>query len=121
LATAPRTSSLPNGGTALGAWKNAGMDPIAWLILGGFVALGAAGVALAPRLKRDNLQRQLRGGGGSLSGIGAGFDVVWRPSAEEARADWQAQVEMPAPAPAPGDKGRMDDGRIVLEVSDAGR
>ena len=51
------------------------------------------------------------------SGIGAGFDVVWRPTADEARALWQAQVEMPAPAPTPGDKGRMRDGRIVIDVS----
>ena len=31
--------------------------------------------------------------------------------------DWQAQVEIPAPAPAPGDKGRLADGRIVIDVT----
>jgi hypothetical protein len=89
---------------------------IAWLVVGAVVALAAVAIAVAPRLKRDNLRRQLEGGGGSLSGIGAGFDVVWRPSADEARAHWEAQVEMPAPAPTPGDKGRMRDGRIELDV-----
>jgi hypothetical protein len=94
------------------------VDLIAWLVMSAVVVLGIVGLLLAPRLTRDNLRRQLDGGGGSLSGIGAGFDVVWRPSAEEARAEWEAQVEMPAPAPAPGDKGRVEDGRIVIDVSD---
>lgn len=94
------------------------MDLIAWLVTGAVVALGIVGVLLAPRLTRDNLRRQLNGGGGSFSGVGAGFDVVWRPSAEEARAEWEAQIEMPAPAPTPGDGGRVDDGRIVIDVVD---
>ena len=80
--------------------------------------LGMAAVALAPRWHRDNLRRRLDGGGGSLSGIGAGFDVVWRPSADEARAEWETQVELPAPAPAPGDRSALHDGRIVIDVSD---
>ena len=80
--------------------------------------LGMAGVALAPRWHRDNLRRQLDGGGGALSGIGAGFDVVWRPSADEARVEWETQVELPAPAPAPGDRSALGDGRIVIDVSD---
>jgi hypothetical protein len=94
------------------------VDPIAWLVVGVLVVLAFVGLGLAPRLKRDNLRRQLEGGGGSLGGIGAGFDVVWRPSAEEAMAQWEAQVEMPAPAPTPGDKGHVRDGRIVIEVTD---
>ena len=93
------------------------VDPIAWLVMSAVVALGIVGLLLAPGLKRDNLRRQL-GGGGSFGGIGAGFDVVWRPSAEEARAEWEAQIEMSAPAPTPGDRGRADDGRIVIDVSD---
>ena len=93
------------------------MDPIAWLIIATAAVLAVVGAALAPRLKRDNLRRQLEGGGGSFAGVGAGFDAVWRPSAEDARADWEAQVEMPAPAPSPGDKGRMQDGRIVIDVA----
>jgi hypothetical protein len=92
------------------------VDPLAWLVATALVALAVVGVCLAPRLKRDNLRRQLDGGGGSLSGIGAGFDVVWRPSADEARADWEAQVEMPAPAPSPDGSGRLRDGRIVIDV-----
>ncbi|MET0828135.1 MAG: hypothetical protein ABWY26_01330 [Microbacterium sp.] len=94
------------------------MDAFAWLIVAVVVLLTVVGLALAPRLQRDNLRRQLEGGGGSLSGIGAGFDIVWRPSADEAKAQWEAQVEMPAPAPTPGDKGELRDGRIVIDVSD---
>ncbi len=95
------------------------MDAIGWLIMAAALVVTVVAVALAPRLKRDNLRRQLDGGGGSFAGVGVGFDAVWRPSAEEARADWEAQVEMPAPAPSPGDKGRMEDGRIVIDVDDA--
>jgi len=94
------------------------VDVIAWLIAGAVVVLGAVCLWVGPRLQRDNLRRQLEGGGGALSGIGAGFDVVWRPSAEEAHAQWETQVELPAPAPTPGDKGRMRDGQIVIELRD---
>jgi hypothetical protein len=76
-------------------------------------------VALAPRLKRDHLRKQLDGSaGGSLAGVGSGFDAVWRPSAEDAHADWEAAVELPAPAPTPGDKGRIEDGRLIIRVDD---
>lgn len=92
------------------------MDLVAWLALGGAVLAAIVLVALAPRMRRWNLRRQLEGGGGSLSGVAGGLDAVWRPSADEARADWEAQVEMPAPAPSPGDKG-LDDGPLVIELS----
>lgn len=95
------------------------MDPIAWLVAGIVTTVGIATVVIAPRLKRAELRRKLDGGGGSLSGIGAGFDIVWRPSADEARADWEAQIEMPAPAPTPGDEGLQQDGRIVIDLRDA--
>ncbi|NYE20499.1 hypothetical protein [Microbacterium immunditiarum] len=91
------------------------MDVVGWIVLGGLVVGAIALVALAPRLQRDNLRRQLEGGGGSLAGIGGGLDAVWRPSAEEAHAQWEAQVEMPAPAPTPGD-GYLDGGTIVISV-----
>ena len=85
LATAPRGSSLPNRDRSSGAWENALVDPIAWLVVAERSWSSRSSVSrLAPRLKRDNLRRQLEGGGGSFSGIGVGFDVVWRPSAEEA-------------------------------------
>jgi hypothetical protein len=93
------------------------VDPVAWLVVGILLAATIIAVACAPRLKRDNLRRQLEGGGGTLGGIGAGFDVVWRPSAEEAREQWQAQLEVPAPAPTPGDRGLVREGRIVIDVS----
>jgi hypothetical protein len=94
------------------------MDGFAWLATAVVVLIAAVGLAMAPRLRRDNLRRQLEGGGGALSGIGSGFDAVWRPSADEARADWEAGVEMPAPAPAPGDPVPLRDGRIVIDVED---
>jgi hypothetical protein len=92
------------------------VDAIGWAVTAAAVILVVVAVALAPRLKRDNLRRQFEGGGGSFAGVGVGLDAVWRPSADEARADWEAQVEMPAPAPTPGDKGRMEEGRIVIQV-----
>ena len=86
------------------------------------VAVGVAAVvglvACVPALVRDTRRRRARGLGGSLSGVGAGFDAVWRPSAEEAHARWEAQVELPAPAPLAGDRGRMRDGRITIDVAD---
>ncbi|GAA1989380.1 hypothetical protein [Microbacterium pumilum] len=92
------------------------MDVIAWLVIIAVLTVALIAVGLAPRLKRDNLRRQLEGGGGSFAAVGIGFDAVWRPSAEDARATWEAQVELPAPAPTPGDKGRLEEGRIVIEV-----
>jgi hypothetical protein len=99
-----------------GSCEDAVVDAIGWIITAVAAGIAVAAVALAPRLRRDNLRRQAEGGGGSFAGVGAGLDAVWRPSADEARAGWEAQVEMPAPAPTPGDKGRMEDGRIVIEV-----
>jgi hypothetical protein len=96
------------------------MDSIAWLVTAAALVATATTVAFAPRMKRDNLRRQRGGGGGSFAGVGVGLDAVWRPSAEEARAGWEAQVELPAPAPSPGDRGGMQDGRIVIDVDHAG-
>ena len=95
------------------------MDPIGWMVVVAVVVATVALVALAPRLKRDQLRKQLDGSaGGSLAGVGSGFDAVWRPSAEDAHADWEAAVELPAPAPTPGDKGRIEDGRLIIRVDD---
>jgi len=91
------------------------VDTVGWLVLAGAVIAALVAVALAPRWKRDNLRRRLEGGGGSLAGIGGGLDAVWRPSAEDAHAQWEAQVELPAPAPAPGD-GDLDGGKIVIAM-----
>ncbi|WEK12458.1 MAG: hypothetical protein P0Y48_08200 [Candidatus Microbacterium phytovorans] len=44
-----------------------------------------------------------------------GFDEVWRPSAAEAHAAWDAEQILPAPAPVPGDgPGVIVGGRIVI-------
>ena len=93
------------------------MDAIGWVVVTVVAAVTVALIALAPRLKRDQLRKQLEGtAGGSLAGVGSGFDSVWRPSAQDAHADWESQVEMPAPAPNPGDKGNIDDGRLIIRV-----
>lgn len=90
------------------------MDAWAWVALA-LIALTVGTIGLAPRWHHQHFARQLEGrAGGGLDGIGSGFDAVWRPSAEEARADWESQIEMPAPAPGPMDTDRLDDGRIVI-------
>jgi hypothetical protein len=77
------------------------------------IAAATAGVlALAPLIHRDTRRRWAKGAGG---GLGSALDAVWRPSAEDAHAQWEAQVEMPAPAPSPGDMG-LDDGPVVIEM-----
>jgi hypothetical protein len=88
------------------------MEGVAWLVAAIVVAACTALIVAAPALKR----RQLDGGGSALSGVAGGLDGVWRPTANEARADWEAQVEMPAPSPAPGDPGRVRDGRITIDL-----
>lgn len=92
------------------------MDLSGWLGLCAAVLVGVAGAFAMPAFLRDARRRQERGAGGSLSGISGGMDAIWRPSAEEAHAQWQAQLEVPAPAPTPGDKGDLDEGRLVIEV-----
>jgi len=95
------------------------MDAIGGLVVAAVIAITVAVVSFAPRIRRNQLRRQLEGtAGGSLAGVGSGLDAVWRPSAEEAHADWEAQVEMPAPAPAPGDLGRVEDGRLVIRIDE---
>ena len=91
------------------------MDASVWIGIGVALFATAVLVVLAPVLKRDQLRRQLAGRAPS-GGLGSGLDAVWRPSAEDAHADWEAAVELPAPAPLPGDKGGVDEGRIVIEV-----
>ena len=86
------------------------MDAIAWAVAASASLVAVTLVALAPRIARGERKRRTAGGG--MGGLGAGMDAVWRPSAEEANAEWRAQVEMPAPAPSPGDKGG-DAGRII--------
>ncbi|WP_127474931.1 hypothetical protein [Microbacterium sulfonylureivorans] len=97
------------------------MDAFGWVVVASVTATTVVLIVLAPRIKRDQLRKQLDGtAGGSLAGVGSGFDSVWRPSAEEAHAAWEAQVEMPAPAPSPGDKGRIEDGRLVIRIDERG-
>jgi hypothetical protein len=94
------------------------MDAIGWLVGAAVIVAAAALVAAAPRLHRAQLRRQERGQSGGFAAVGAGFDSVWRPTAEEARTEWEASVEAPAPAPLAGGKGRIEDGRIVIAPKD---
>ncbi len=84
------------------------------MIVVAIIVTATAGVlALAPLIHRDTRRRWEKGLSGG--GLGSALDAVWRPSAEDAHKQWEAQVEMPAPAPSPGDKG-LDDGCIVIEL-----
>lgn len=77
------------------------------------VAATASVLALSPVIRRNTRRRWEKGISGG--GLGSALDAVWRPSAEDAHAQWEAQVEMPAPAPSPGGKG-LDEGHIVIEL-----
>ncbi|KHK97312.1 hypothetical protein LK09_10890 [Microbacterium mangrovi] len=94
------------------------MDALGWIIGAAVVLIAAAFVLSAPRLHSAHLRRQERGMSGGFAAVGAGFDSVWRPSAEEARTEWEASVEAPAPAPLAGGKGRIQNGRIVIAPKD---
>jgi len=51
------------------------------------------------------------------SGGVVGFDEVWRPTAAEAQAVWQAEQITPAPAPTPDEgPGVIEGNRIVIET-----
>jgi hypothetical protein len=93
------------------------MDTVGWVVIAVALAATVVLIACAPMLKAGQRRRQLEGRAPS-GGLGSGLDAVWRPSAEDAHADWEAQVEMPAPAPLPGDKGRVENGRIVIDRRD---
>lgn len=78
------------------------------------ILVATAGLlAFAPLIHRDTRRRWEKGLGGG--GLGSAMDAVWRPSAEDAHAQWDAQVELPARAPSPAGKG-LDDGRIVIDL-----
>ena len=94
------------------------MDVSVWLVGLGAVAAAVAVAFAMPTMLRDTRRRQALGSGGSLAGVAGGLDAVWRPSAEEAHAEWEASVQMPAPAPLAGDKG-LDERRITIEVPPA--
>jgi hypothetical protein len=90
------------------------MDVVGWIVLSTTVAAAVAFAVGGPWMLRSVHRHGTTAG---LGGIGSGLDAVWRPSAEEARAQWEAEVRLPAPAPLAGDKGRIEDGRIVIRVN----
>ncbi|HAS32835.1 MAG: hypothetical protein CMF56_12895 [Leifsonia sp.] len=89
------------------------MDASSVIAVAVIVVATASLLALAPLIHRDTRRRWEKGIGGG--GLGSALDAVWRPSAEDAHAQWEAQVEMPAPAPSPGEKG-LDSGRVVIDL-----
>jgi hypothetical protein len=94
-------------------WENCQVDATSMIAVAIIVAATACVLALAPRIHRDTRRRWEKGVAGG--GLCSALDAIWRPSAEDAHAQWEAQVEMPAPAPSPADKG-LDDGRIIIEL-----
>jgi hypothetical protein len=94
-------------------WENGHVDASSLIAVAIIVAATATVLALTPLIHRDTRRRWEKGISGG--GLGSALDAVWRPSAEDAHAQWEAQVDMPAPAPSPGDKG-LDEGRIVIDL-----
>lgn len=66
----------------------------------------------------DTHRRRRRGEAVTHSSGGLlGFDDVWRPSAAEAHAVWEAEQITPAPSPVPDDgPGVITGDRIVIET-----
>lgn len=87
---------------------------VAW----GFLALLAALPLMLAWIAWDTRRRRARGETAARSSGGLiGFDDIWRPTAAEAHAIWEAKQITPAPAPVPGDgPGMIRDGRIVIET-----
>jgi hypothetical protein len=96
------------------------MDAAAWVL--GAAAVGGTllAVAWAPWLHRSIRRVHERGGSG-MAGVAGGLDAVWRPSVDEVARNLAIQQVVPAPAPSPGDPGRMQDGRIIIDVAPLGR
>lgn len=66
----------------------------------------------------DSRRRSRRGEPVAHSSGGLlGLDVLYQPTAADARAVWEAEQITPAPAPTPGDgPGVIDGNRIVIET-----
>ncbi len=66
----------------------------------------------------DAHRRRRRGEAATHSSGGvAAIDMVFQPTAEDARVVWEAEQITPAPAPTPGDgPGVIDGNRIVIET-----
>lgn len=66
----------------------------------------------------DTRRRRTRGEASSHSSGGLlGIDEFFHPSADNARAVWEAEQITPAPAPVPGDgPGVIEGNRIVIET-----
>jgi hypothetical protein len=84
----------------------------------GFLTLIAILPAGLAWIAYDARRRSRRDGATAWSSGGLlGMDDVWRPTAAEAHAVWEAEQITPAPAPVPGDgPGVIAGGRIVIET-----
>lgn len=87
---------------------------MAWGFLAILVALPISFLWMAwdTRRRRSRGENVAHSSGGLL-----GIDILYQPTAEEARAVWEAEQIVPAPAPTPGDgPGVIDGNRIVIET-----
>lgn len=89
-------------------------EVIAW----GFIAMLVALPIMFLWTAWDTHRRRRRGESVAHSSGGLlGIDILYQPTAEEARAVWEAEQIVPAPAPTPGDgPGVIDGNRIVIET-----
>lgn len=93
-------------------------DIVMWASIVGILGAGPALIAFGiwHTFSRKPVEEKYQGAGG---GLGGAFDAVWSPSAHEAgqERDRQQRASVPAPTPDKG-PGRMDDGRVVIEVAE---
>jgi hypothetical protein len=87
---------------------------VAWGFLALLVALPIMFLWIAWEThRRRRLGESVSPSSGGLLGI----DILYQPTAADARAVWEAEQITPAPAPTPGDgPGVIEGNRIVIET-----
>jgi len=92
--------------------------PFGQVMMTGFVTLLFALPVYFLWFAYDSYRRRRRGEAPSHSSGGmAAIDMIFQPTAEDARVVWEAEQITPAPAPTPGDgPGVIDGNRIVIET-----
>lgn len=92
--------------------------PFGQVVMTGFVAVLFALPGYVLWFAFDAYHRRRRGEAPAHSSGGiAAIDMIFQPTAEDARVVWEAEQITPAPAPTPGDgPGMIDGNRIVIET-----